>query len=67
MYYPVLLLSNGTELKGGEAGSTIKALTLHTAVNSGQEFTIGSAFRTTLKPRSGQTRAAACKLLPGMP
>ena len=41
MYYPVLLLSNGTELKGGEAGSTIKALTLHTAVNSGQEFTIG--------------------------
>ena len=44
MYYPVLLLSNGTELKGGEAGSTIKALTLHTAVNSGQEFTIGSAF-----------------------
>ena len=44
MYYPVLLLPNGTELKGGEAGSTIKALTLHTAVNSGQEFTIGSAF-----------------------
>lgn len=44
MYYPVLLLPNGTELKGGEAGSTIKALTLHTAVNAGQEFTIGSAF-----------------------
>ena len=44
MYYPVLLLPNGTELKGGEAGSTIKALTLHTAVNSGQEFAIGSAF-----------------------
>ena len=44
MYYSVLLLPNGTELKGGEAGSTLKALTLHTAVNSGQEFTIGSAF-----------------------
>ena len=44
MYYPVLLLPNGTELKGGEAGSTIKALTLHTAVNPGQEFTIGSAY-----------------------
>ena len=44
MYYPVLLLPNGTELKGGEAGSTLKALTLHTAVNAGQEFTIGSAF-----------------------
>ena len=44
MYYPVLLLPNGTELKGGEASSTLKALTLHTAVNAGQEFTIGSAF-----------------------
>ena len=44
MYYPVLLLPNGTELKGGEAGSTLKALTLHTAVNAGQEFTIGSVF-----------------------
>ena len=28
MYYSVLLLPNGTELKGGEAGSTLKALTL---------------------------------------
>lgn len=44
MYYSVLRLPNGAELKGGEAGSTLKALTLHTAVNSGQEFTIGSAF-----------------------
>ena len=44
MYYSVLLLPNGTELKGGEAGSTLKALTLHTAVNAGQEFAIGSAF-----------------------
>lgn len=44
MYYSVLLLPNSTELKGGEAGSTLKALTLHTAVNSGQEFAIGSAF-----------------------
>ena len=44
MYQSVLRLKDGTELKGGEAGSTIKALTLHTAVNSGQEFTIGSAF-----------------------
>lgn len=44
MYYPVLRLPNGTELKCGEAGSTLKALTLHTAVNAGQEFAIGSAF-----------------------
>ena len=44
MYYSVLLLPNGTELKGGEAGSTLKALTLHTAVNAGQEFAIGSAY-----------------------
>ena len=44
MYYPVLLLPNGTELKGGEAGSTLKALTLHAAVNAGQEFAIASAF-----------------------
>ena len=44
MYYSVLLLPNGTELKGGEAGSTLKALTLHTAVNAGKEFAIGSAY-----------------------
>lgn len=44
MYYSVLRLPNGTELKGGEAGSPLKALTLHTAVNAGQEFAIGSAF-----------------------
>ena len=44
MYYSVLRLPNGTELKGGEAGSTLKALTLHTAVNAGKEFAIGSAY-----------------------
>ena len=44
MYYPVLLLPNGTELKGGSPGSAVKNLTLHTAVNSGQEFAIGSAY-----------------------
>ena len=44
MYYPVLLLPNGTELKGGSPGSAVKNLTLHTAVNAGQEFAIGSAF-----------------------
>lgn len=44
MYYPVLLLPSGTELKGGSPGSAVKSLTLHTAVNAGQEFTIGSAF-----------------------
>lgn len=44
MYQSVLRLKDGTELKGGGAGSTLKVLTLHTAVNSGQEFTIGSAF-----------------------
>lgn len=44
MYQSVLRLKDGTELKGGEAGSTLKVLTLHTAVNAGQEFTIGSAF-----------------------
>lgn len=44
MYQPILTLSSGTELKGGSPGSAMKSLTLHTAVNSGQEFTIGSAF-----------------------
>jgi len=41
---PILTLPSGTELKGGSPGSAVKSLTLHTAVNSGQEFTIGSAF-----------------------
>ena len=41
---PILTLSSGTELKGGSPGSAVKSLTLHTAVNAGQEFTIGSAF-----------------------
>lgn len=44
MYQPILTLSSGTELKGGSPGSAVKSLTLHTAVNAGQEFTIGSAF-----------------------
>ena len=44
MYQPILTLSSGTELKGGSPGSAVKILTLHTAVNAGQEFTIGSAF-----------------------
>lgn len=44
MYYPVLLLPNGTELKGGSPGSAVKNLTLHTAVNAGKEFAIGSAY-----------------------
>ena len=44
MYYPVLLLPSGTELKGGSPGSAVKSLTLHTAVNAGQEFAIGSAY-----------------------
>ena len=44
MYQPILTLSSGTELKGGSPGSAVKSLTLHTAVNARQEFTIGSAF-----------------------
>ena len=44
MYQPILTLSSGTELKGDSPGSAVKSLTLHTAVNAGQEFTIGSAF-----------------------
>ena len=44
MYQPILTLSSSTELKGGSPGSAVKSLTLHTAVNAGQEFTIGSAF-----------------------
>lgn len=44
MYQPILTFSSGTELKGGSPGSAVKSLTLHTAVNAGQEFTIGSAF-----------------------
>lgn len=44
MLQPILTLPSGTELKGGSPGSAVKSLTLHTAVNARQEFTIGSAF-----------------------
>ena len=44
MLHPILTLPSGTELRGGQTGSAVKNLTLHTAVNAGQEFTIGSAF-----------------------
>ena len=44
MYQSVLRLKDGTELTGGAAGNAIKSITLHAAVNAGQEFTIGSAF-----------------------
>ena len=44
MYQPILTLSSGTELKGGSPGSAVKSLTLHTAVNAGKEFAIGSAY-----------------------
>ncbi len=44
MLQPILTLPSGTELKGGSPGSAVKSLPLHTAVNAGQEFTIGSAF-----------------------
>ena len=44
MYQSVLRLKDGTELTGGSPGSAVKSLTLHIAVNAGQEFTIGSAF-----------------------
>ena len=44
MLQPILTLPSGTELKGGSPGSAVNSLTLHTAVNAGQEFTIGSAF-----------------------
>ena len=44
MYQPILTLSSGTELRGGSPGSAVKNLTLHTAVNAGQEFAIGSAY-----------------------
>ena len=44
MYQSVLRLKDGTELTGGATGNAIKSITLHAAVNAGQEFTIGSAF-----------------------
>ena len=44
MLQPILTLPSGTELRGGSPGSAVKNLTLHTAVNAGQEFAIGSAF-----------------------
>lgn len=44
MLQPILTLPSGTELKGGSPGSAVKSLTLHAAVNAGQEFTIASAF-----------------------
>ena len=49
MLQPILTLPSGTELKGGSPGSAVKSLTLHTAVNAGQEFTIGSAFSDYLE------------------
>lgn len=44
MLQPILTFPSGTELKGGSPGSAVKSLTLHAAVNAGQEFTIASAF-----------------------
>ena len=44
LYQSVLRLKDGTELTGGATGNAIKSITLHAAVNAGQEFTIGSAF-----------------------
>ena len=44
MLQPILTLTSGTELKGGSPGSAVKSLTLHTAVNAGREFAIGSAY-----------------------
>uniref|UniRef100_UPI003FF0E872 hypothetical protein n=1 Tax=Gemmiger qucibialis TaxID=2997294 RepID=UPI003FF0E872 len=44
MLQPILTLPSGAELSGSQASSAVKSLTLHTAVNAGQEFTIGSAF-----------------------
>ena len=44
MLQPILTLPSGTELRGGQAGSAVENLTLHAAVNAGQEFTIASAF-----------------------
>lgn len=67
MYYPVLLLPNGTELKGGSPGSAVKNLTLHTAVNAGKEFAIGSAYSDYIEAEIWADPGAACKLLPGTP
>lgn len=44
MLQPILTFPSGTELKGGSPGSAVKNLTLHTAVNAGKEFAIGSAY-----------------------
>ena len=44
MLQPILTLPSGTELRGGSPGSAVKNLTLHTAVNAGKEFAIGSAY-----------------------
>lgn len=44
MLQPILTLPSGAELRGGQAGSAVKNLTLHTAVNAGKEFAIGSAY-----------------------
>ena len=44
MLQPILTLPSGTELRGGQAGSAVENLTLHTAVNAEQEFAIGSAY-----------------------
>ena len=65
MYQSVLRLKDGTELTGGSPGSAVKSLTLHTAVNAGQEFTIGSAFSDYIEAEIWASPAVICRLPPG--
>ena len=67
MLQPILTLPSGTELKGGSPGSAVKSLTLHTAVNAGQEFTIGSAFSDYIEAEIWADPGGACRSLPGTP
>ena len=64
---PILTLPSGTELKAAPPAAAVKSLTLHTAVNAGQEFTIGSAFSDYIEAEIWADPGAACKLLPGTP
>ena len=64
MLQPILTLPSGTELRGGQAGSAVENLTLHTAETPGKNSPLALLIQTTSRPKSGRTQAAACKLLP---
>ena len=67
MLQPILTLPSGTELKGGSPGSAVKSLTLHAAVNAGQEFAIGSAFSDYIEAEIWADPGGSLQITAGCP